>query len=94
MRQRQLPLNRTMGKTQREWLRCVVDHGGWCEASGYLWSTRFTTTGLCEGLAKRGLLRKRRRKFPAPWGWLDFWEPTPAGEREAATIKAKQMRRL
>jgi hypothetical protein len=45
-----------IGKTQREILKCVLDHGCWYSGCGWLWTSYHETERLMESLAKRGLL--------------------------------------
>ncbi len=46
-----------LGTTQREVLRCLLEHGRWHRGCGWLWNTWGGTERVMNSLVRRGLVR-------------------------------------
>jgi hypothetical protein len=59
-----------LGETQAAMLKAVVEHHGWQEGCGWLWSTPSGTVRLLEPLVRRGVVTKTGE------GRTAFYRPT------------------
>ena len=78
-------LRRPLGKTQRRVLESLVEHKGWAEGCGWVWTTDFATKRYMDQLVERGLAQRwkgsdpRRQKNDT----REHYDATEAGRKEA-----------
>lgn len=83
-----------LGRTQKEVLRCLINHGEWYEGCGWCWTSHCGTTKLCEALVRRGVATEivkkiRRGGFAGKTYERRCWVPSNLGRRWYEANKGK-----